>query len=484
MAPIDPEGRRLPVKLDTATNGEYLPMPLTDPVVIAKRLAHEQVSRVSRRLGMTRRAFLKSASGAATTLLAMNQAFAAFGRTGGRYEIPVEAAYEPDLAQAALGGKEFIFDIQGHHVNPEGPWRKPTNRWTYSLRFFPQSDCGDGAIECFSAEHFIREVFLDSDTTMAVLSAVPAAPGDDPLTIEDAAATRATVDALKGSHRLLIHGLVRPNLPGEIDAMSVQKEKYGVAAWKTYTQWGPSGKGYWLDDPNVGIPFIEKARSLGVKVICIHKGLPLFGLDYTHSTCRDIGVVAKRFPDVAFIVYHSGYEPKRKEGRYDPNNASAGVDSLIKSVQDNGIPPNSNVYAELGSTWKLLMRDPGQAAHVLGKLFKYVGENNVLWGTDSIWYGSPQDQIQAFRAFQIGEPLRERHGYPEITAELRTKVFGLNAAKPYGVSTEEIKRRTASDRVAGIKQVYLEHPEPSFASYGPKTRREFFDLLRLRGGPL
>src|SRR5690606_30624210 len=114
---------------------------------------------------------------------------------------------------------------------------------------------------------FIREVFLDSDTVMAVLSAVPAAPGDDPLTLEDAAATRATVDALQGSHRLLIHGLVRPNFPGEIDAMAMQKEKYGIAAWKTYTQWGPSGKGYWLDDPEVGIPFIDKARSLGVKVI-------------------------------------------------------------------------------------------------------------------------------------------------------------------------------------------------------------------------
>ncbi|WP_347257529.1 hypothetical protein, partial [Methylocaldum sp.] len=128
MAPIDPEGRRLPVKLDTATNGEYLPMPLTDPVLMAKRLAHDQVSKVSRRLGMSRRTFLKSVSGAATTLLAMNQAFAAFGRTGGRFEVPLEAAYEPELAQAALGGKEFIFDIQGHHVNPKGPWRRPTNR--------------------------------------------------------------------------------------------------------------------------------------------------------------------------------------------------------------------------------------------------------------------------------------------------------------------------------------------------------------------
>lgn len=481
---IDPEGRRLPIKLDTATNGEYAPLPLPEPVRKAKRLAHAEATAIARKLGLTRRAFLKSACGAAATLLALNRAFAASGQTGGRFDLPPEAAFEPELAEATLGGGEFIFDVQGHHVNPAGAWRRPTNRWTYALRFFPQAGCGDDAIECFSARHFIREVFLDSDTDMAVLSMVPAGPGDDPLILEDAAATRHLVETMKGHHRLLLHALVRPNLPGEIEAMAEHKDKYRIAAWKTYTQWGPNGQGYWLDDAGTGLPLIEKARALGIKLICIHKGLPLVGLDYAHSTCRDVGPAAKRFPDVAFLIYHSGYEPKRREGPYDPKNAGAGVDSLIKSLQDHGIPPNANVYAELGSTWKLLMRDPEQAAHVLGKLFKYVGENNVLWGTDSIWYGSPQDQIQAFRAFRIEEPLRERYGYPELTPDLKAKVFGLNAARPYGISADEIKRQLASDRVARAKLAYRENPEPSFLSYGPRTRREFLDLIRLRDGPI
>jgi predicted TIM-barrel fold metal-dependent hydrolase len=480
---IDPEGRRLPIKLDTATNGEYAPIPLPEPILRAKRLAHEQASEIARRLGITRRAFLKSACGAAATLLALNRAFAASGRTGGSFDIPAEAAFDPESAQAALGGGEFIFDVQNHHVNPAGPWRRPANRWTYLLRFFPQAECGDGAVECFSAQHFIREVFLDSDTDMAVLSMVPAAPGDDPLTLEDAAATRSLVDRMEGDHRLLLHALVRPNLPGEVDAMAEHRDKYRVAAWKTYTQWGPNGKGYWLNDADTGVPFIEKARALGVKIICIHKGLPLFGLDYAHSTCRDVGVVARRYPDVSFLIYHSGYEPKRREGPYNPKDAEAGVDSLIKSLLDNGVPPNANVYAELGSTWKLLMRDADQAAHVLGKLFKYVGESNVLWGTDSIWYGSPQDQIQAFRSFRIAEPLRERYGYPDLTPELRARVFGLNATRPYGISADQSRKLTACDRIARARQAYAENPEPSFLSYGPRTRREFLDLIRLRGTP-
>ena len=97
------------------------------------------------------------------------------------------------------------------------------------------------------------------------------------------------------------------------------------------------------------------------------------------------------------------------------------------------------------------MRDPEQAAHALGKLIKHCGEDNVLWGTDSIWYGSPQDQILAFRTFQISQEFRERFGYAEITPALRAKVFGLNAAKVYGISAAEVKKYVARDTVSTEK---------------------------------
>ena len=104
-----------------------------------------------------------------------------------------------------------------------------------------------------------------------------------------------------------------------------------------------------------------------------------------------------------------------------------------RACSRTALQPGSNVYAELGSTWRLCMRDPDTAAHTLGKLIKHCGESNVLWGTDSIWYGSPQDQIQAFRTFQIAPELRERHGYAEMTPALRAKIFGLNALRIYPV---------------------------------------------------
>ena len=113
------ENPRLPIGLDTTSNGEFEPVPLGPVQRLANRLAHERASHHAGHLGVSRRGFLVSACGAASSLLAMNDAFARAGRPGGRYEVPREAAFEPQLAEATVGGDEFIFDVQGHYVNPD-----------------------------------------------------------------------------------------------------------------------------------------------------------------------------------------------------------------------------------------------------------------------------------------------------------------------------------------------------------------------------
>jgi uncharacterized protein len=483
----DPDGRRLPIKLDATSNGEFAPIPLDESLQRANRLASEHAGDLARRLGLKRRGFLVSSCGAASTLLAFNAAHAAAGRTGGYFEIDAEAALEPQLAQAQLGKQEFIFDVQGHFVNPTGAWLETLPPGARPLAEMPKASCavseesGERSyLRCLSGEEFVKDVFLDSDTDIMVLSFVPSTREGEPLTIEEAAATRAIVERMEGNKRLMLHGRVNPNQPGDVEDMERLKG-FGVTAFKTYTQWGPSGEGFWMTD-DVGIAFVERARSLGVRNIAIHKGLPFGPKSYEHSTCRDIGPIAKKFPDMNFLIYHSGYVAGQPEGPYDPRRTD-GVDALVTSLQAAGVAPNSNVYAELGSTWRFVgLRDPSSAAHLMGKLLKHVGEDNVLWGTDSIWYGSPQDQIQAFRTFQISQELQAAHGYPRITPALRRKVFGLNAAKPYGLDVETVRRYTAADAVAKEKAAYAERPNPAFATYGPKTRRQFVNLLRLSGG--
>jgi hypothetical protein len=477
------------IKLDSATNGEFVPPKPSRELALARAIARERAGNHARRLGVDRRAFLMTACGAATGLVALNDAFAG-DDPGGSFQVAPTAQLDIDEAMAALGGREFIFDVQTHYVDPQGPWRRnPFSPWNITLRVFPQARCDEGflarvfgAVECFSAKHFVKEIFLDSDTDVAVLTFVPSLPEDTPLSIDEADKTRQIVASLAGTKRLLLHGRVHPNVPGDLERMPELKERWNIAAWKTYTGFGPGGKGYFLDDPKFGIPFIERARALGIKVICVHKGLPLPLQDYEYSTCRDIGVVAKAFPDVTFIVYHSGYESEHAEGPYQERSRARGIDSLITSLQENGVGANANVYAELGSTWRNLMRDPTSAAHALGKLLKYVGEDRVLWGTDSIWYGSPQDQIAAFRAFQITPELCDKHGYMEITPQIRAKIFGLNACGPYRLDLEDVKRHARRDWIEDARLAYAEKPTPGLVSYGPTTRREFFAHWRMHGG--
>ena len=120
MSDLDPDGRRLPIKLDSTSNGEFVPIPLDSTLLGARALASERAGELARRLGLGRRDFLTSACGAASTLLAFNAAHAAAGRTGGYFALSAEASTEPQLAAAELGKKEWIFDVQGHFVNPTG----------------------------------------------------------------------------------------------------------------------------------------------------------------------------------------------------------------------------------------------------------------------------------------------------------------------------------------------------------------------------
>ena len=73
----DPDGTRLPIKIDTTSNGEFMPRPLSATNIKANKMALENCDINARRTGQHRRNFLVSTAGAATTLLAINEANAA-----------------------------------------------------------------------------------------------------------------------------------------------------------------------------------------------------------------------------------------------------------------------------------------------------------------------------------------------------------------------------------------------------------------------
>jgi predicted TIM-barrel fold metal-dependent hydrolase len=285
---------------------------------------------------------------------------------------------------------------------------------------------------------------------------------------------------------VLVQSIVAPNFYPRAqyqDQMSAQVADGRVATFKVYTAWGPNQRGYALDDPEIGLPAIEHARDLGIEVIAAHKGLPIQGFDQRFNGPRDVVAVAKHYPDMQFVVFHSAFERATTEGPYDPGRALRGTNSLLKAMDDLGVAPNSNVWCDLGTTWRETMANPTQAAHVVGKLLSRVGTDRVLWGTDAIWYGTPQPQIMAFRAFQITTEFQERFGYPALTDEVKAKVFGLNAANLLHLDPAAQRCAVDASRLNAGKTAFTQLHEAGditepWPARAPLTRRETLAWLR------
>jgi predicted TIM-barrel fold metal-dependent hydrolase len=467
---------RLPIELGPVTNGEYDP-PASSPVQRETACrARELIDQQARRLGMSRRSFLRTSMATAAVLLVLDacsndERSTRGGTPGGRMRVPHEATTEPSLSQST---GEFVMDVQTHFLD--------FSAHPDALDFggvFPQSSCGETDERlCFSIDRYLEALFLDSDTDVGVISAIPIAPPASALTIDHMERARRIADRVCDDGRLLLHGQALPtysSLEAQLAAMDQLIADHPIAAWKIYTH--APGRGWYLDDhdgsaPQVGNAFLEKVRAIGPRIVSVHKG---FGMGSMFASPIDIGPAAAQYPDIAFVVYHSGYESRNREGPYDPT--GGGIDRLVRSLLEAGIAPGKNVYAELGSTWFNVMSDPDEAAHTLGKLLVAVGPHNVVWGTDSIWYGSPQAQIDAFRAFEITPEYQAKYGYPALTPEVKRKILGLNAARVYGIDPVTAKCTFSPADIAAARQALPARP----ASYGPRTARAVRTLAREHG---
>jgi hypothetical protein len=478
----------LPIEFGPVSNGEYLPVPPSPELREAERRLRRIADEAAPRLGLSRRDFLLGACGGAAALFVLAACSSDSKRSdgnepGGTFTVPRTATTDPDEARAVLGGDEFIFDVQTHLL--EFDEADPDGAGGDFARGFPYANCGEGtATDCFGIDHWFRELFVRSDTTMAVISAVPILGADNPLSIAVMERAKTAAKTVCGTNdRVFLHGQVNPNvgdLEAELDNMRAVAAEHPIGAWKAYTH-VPGSRGWYLDDhdPNAvqcGQAFLDVVREVGPKVVCVHKG---FGGNGRFSSPVDIGPAAKANPDITFIVYHSGYDGA-DAGPYSDTTKDAGVNRLIASLDAAEIEPHANVYAEIGSTWFSVMRDPNEAAHVLGKLLQRVGDDRVLWGTDSIWYGSPQNQIEAFRNFQISNQFQDEFGYPELTPALKRKVFGQNAATVYGVKNPVTQKCAATP--AEVDELRKALPPPRV--HGPTTVAQARAVMRAHNIPV
>jgi hypothetical protein len=464
-----------PIPARIASNEEFVPPPqLPEQREYEARLAALS-ERAAARQGLSRRQFLRTGSGLAAALVALNQVF------GDCYEVDAAEVEDQQAFKEKWPKDQFIFDVQTHHVDVGRKWYDDTPDGRALQAFFlmlrPGSKTTDEALDQLNRAHYVKEVFGDSDTVMAIISGVPSREWDkNPLPPDQMVATRKYVNDLAGSRRVLSHGLLRPNLgPREFEEMERQVKELKIDAWKMYTGAELGEKPWFMDDEKVAYPFWERTRKLGVKNLCVHKGLPLGAFNEKACTPHDLERAAKDWPDLNFIVYHSGFrgtgraaagrgEKVRDPATTDPQEIPW-ISDILRILKKN--PQIKNIYFELGSTFnQLSMAAPDRCMHMLGQMTQVAGADHILWGTDSIWNGSPQSQIERLRRLKIKDELRQKYGYPELTDGIKNQIFGLNAARLFGVDPTAARQAIKADKLSMIRQEYGRNPSPSNTQYG------------------
>lgn len=468
-----------PLPTRVVSNEEFVPHAQTAAQARVDEIIEASADRAAASLGLTRRDFLRTTGGMAAALLAMNSVFGKF------FDVLDVEAVEAAAFAERTGDPYFIIDVQTHYVGShydpseaeadrKGAVTKQAllslRRRTREAGLNPKLSADRGTIDDLSWQNFIKELFLDSETSIGLISTPPGPyPQEAVVPPKEMAHIRDEINRLAGSQRMLAHGLATPQLGlKDLDFMAMQAETLKVDAWKCYTGSCPVGfqQGWWMDDEKIAYPMLEQARKLKVPRICVHKGLPLGPVpEYNHP--RDLIKAARDFPDLQFVVYHSGLLTSASvDDTFARTGAIPWTTEFCRMKQAE--PAIHNIYMELGATFgQLVTAHPAVCAHLLGQIIKAFGVDHVLWGTDSIWSGTPQWQIEAFRRFQMPDQLIERHGYMPLTREAKTDIFGLNAAKLFGVDVAAVRSEVPSDYVGRMRMSYLEEgPEPSHRLYG------------------
>jgi len=231
--------------------------------------------------------------------------------------------------------------------------------------------------------------------------------------------TEQNAELLKDcADRIILNGAFDPRDEElGLEALESLVETYGIQGVKLYTaEWRGDSKGYKLSDPWAK-RYLEKAQSLGIKNIHVHKGPTILPLNRDAFDVADIDDAATDFPELNFIVDHVGLP------RLD--------DFCWIAVQE------PNVYGGLAVASAFVHARPRYFAEMMAELLFWVGEDRLLFGSDyGIW--QPKWLIEKFMAFEMPDDLKAETGV-DLTTEGKRKILGLNAAKLYGVDIEAKK---------------------------------------------
>jgi uncharacterized protein len=481
LLPAETESFPSPVPTQIVSSDEYLPVPQTEKQREVEARLKEMSDRLARRQGMSRRRFFQTASGMAASFVALNQVFGhLFDATEAEAATPEHAAARADPLSGQMvidGHTHFLRDDTRLMAFVKG--REAVGQWGWNKELAGKEQ----TIDDLKYGNYVKEVFMDSDTKVALLSNSPSDVPEDWFIPQDQVfKTREMVNRQAGTRRMLAHFTITPGQPGWLEQVDAAVERYRPDSWKGYTVGDNTHKElaahpWHADDEKLMYPFYERIAKTNIRNVCIHKGLFAPAVEQKFPRLRpyadvsDIGRAAKDWPQLNFLVYHSGYRwvggnPADGMAEFDQTGRSSWTSDLAEIPEKYGV---TNVYGDLGQLFAWTsVAEPRLAAALMGTLIKGLGVDRVVWGTDAVWTGAPQWQIEGLRRLEIPEDMQKKYGFKPLgpaDGPVKTAVFSGNTARLYGLEqhAELVKR----DRFAVLKAEYRQSgPGRSNLRYG------------------
>ena len=468
----DQSSLRLPIPTRSVSSEEFMPAPQSAKQREFEARVIAYGNELAPRIGLSRRRFFQSASGMAAAFLAMNDTF------GPLFGVSHAEAATPDMASERadkLAG-QFIMDMHTHFLHDKtrlegfARSREAVGRAGWNPALVGKSQ----TLEDLKFANYFKEVFLDSDTKVALVSGSASfEPIDWFLSNEEKRDSRTKINNMSGgSKRAMSHLIFTPGVPGALERFERELAELKPDSIKGYTIGDntnkPMAKWPWrMDDEKLAYPFYERAVKAGISNVCVHKGLfpphteKQFPNLLGYCNVNDVAKAAKDWPQLNFIIYHSAYRfaaGGRTEDAWAQVQRTGRVDWVSDLAELPALHGVSNVYGDLGQIFaQSTMANPNLTAFMMGSLIQGLGVERVVWGTDAIWTGSPQWQIESLRRLEIPEAMQKQYGFAPLGAAdgpVKNAIFGANNARLYNYTAAQ-KAELGEDKLALAKAAYL-----------------------------
>ena len=467
-----------PIPTQIISSDEYIPAPQSEKQKQVEARLLDMGDELGKKQGLDRREFFQTAAGMAAAFVAMNDTF------GTVFDVSRAEAATPAMAQERADAPQTSSSwtctrISCATTRASRPSCARARRWA-RLGWNPALIDKPQTIEDLKWNNYFKEIFLDSDTKVALISSAPSdIPQDWFLTNEMAIAARDRVNREAGSKRMYAHAIFTPGQPGWLEALE-HALSMKPDSIKGYTIGDNTNK----DTQQISLAHGRRAGHLhGLRAVreARHQehlraqgtvsrlgreavppsarllrrarrrqgGQGLAAAQFRRSTTRPIAIRRRQRgrrldrvrADGARLL---GQRPRRYPGR------SIGV---------------TNVYGDVGQLFaQSVVAEPRLGAALMGILIKGLGADHVCWGTDAIWTGSPQWQIEGLRRLEIPEDMQKKHGFQPLggaTGPVKTAIFSGNNMRLYGIQKRTDLRRPVRRHEGGLPQERRRPQQPA-----------------------